>query len=594
MPIATHQVPATSFTLLAHGRADAPTMRLLHAGQLSKHVLLVRTVLDAARPFFREASAARLSEAVTLLDEVQRRAPAAAADVLGYPLVGAWAAHCLRRLRGPSDGLAGGMAPLWVDLAQLGSIAAAAAIRAGLDFEVAVPVRGGEVALPTLGCASVESAAEWGVATVTGTGGWHQVRGQHNAVRVPLPPVEDAAGWAALRRIEVQHCGWSLVVHIDDLDPYRDCYRMVTGGRLDAATVAGWRVLLGQAWELLVDHHPGRVAELTELPITVVPVTGFGGLRQVNATARDAIGAMALSPPSGALALALSLIHEYQHSKLGALLDLLPLFDLADTRRFYSPWRADPRPISGVLQGAYAFLAVTNFWFRHATRSHPMVSTPAAQYELARGRGQVRAAVETLVKSEALTAAGERFVAGIAEVVDGLAAEIPDRLLALARVGVDDHRLSWRLRNVRVDDGYVDALAEAWLYGGARPLAGHRSRIVISEDERQPYEPRQEMARLVAHEGGRPLETAVGQPGDAPLIAGDYEAAAQAYLTEIRAEPLRIEAWAGLAVARTKIWPDQASNVHATTPELVRALYARLRKVGGDVDPDSLARWLAC
>jgi HEXXH motif-containing protein len=589
MLIAAHRVPATSFTLLAHGRADAQTMRLLYAGQRSKHALLLRTILDASRPFHRETASARPAAAVALLDEVQRRAPAAAAEVLGYPMVGAWAAYCLRRLRRPGDGVA----PLWIDLAQLSSIAAAAAIRAGLDFEIVVPVRGGLVLLPTLGCASVASTAQWGAATVSGASGSYQVRGQHTVIPLPARPGEDGPGWAALRRIEVAHGGRSLVVDIDDVDPYRDCYRMAPTGRLDAAAVAGWRAVLEQAWELLVRHHPGRVPDLTGRPITVVPVVGSGSRRQVNATARDAIGAMALSPPPDALALALSLVHEYQHSKLGALLDLLPLYDLADTRRFYSPWRADPRPVGGVLQGAYAFLAVTDFWHRHVTRPHPMVSVPGAQYELARGRGQVRAAVETMAASGALTVAGGRFVAGIAEAVEGLAAPVPDHVLAMARLGLDDHRVSWRLRNVQVDTGYVDALADAWLRGTDRPPDARFARVVVCEDERQPDEPRQELVRRTAHGPGLRAVTPIGEPGDVDLVAGDHATAARAYLAEIRAGSSRVEPWAGLAVARAWIGPDRAAEVYATAPELLYALFARLREAGRETDPDSLAHWLA-
>jgi hypothetical protein len=39
-----------------------------------------------------------------------------------------------------------------------------------------------------------------------------------------------------------------------------------------------------------------------------------------------------------------------------------------DGHRYYVPWRDDPRPISGLLQGAYAYLGVTGFW---RTRRQP-------------------------------------------------------------------------------------------------------------------------------------------------------------------------------------------------------------------------------
>lgn len=60
--------------------------------------------------------------------------------------------------------------------------------------------------------------------------------------------------------------------------------------------------------------------------------------------------------------LALLLIQEFQHVKLGAVLDLYDLFDPADDRLLHAPWRDDPRPLEGLLQGTYAHLAVTDFW----------------------------------------------------------------------------------------------------------------------------------------------------------------------------------------------------------------------------------------
>ena len=50
--------------------------------------------------------------------------------------------------------------------------------------------------------------------------------------------------------------------------------------------------------------------------------------------------------PADGETLALLLIHEFQHVKLGAVLDLLDLCDPADRRLFYAPWRDDPRPLA--------------------------------------------------------------------------------------------------------------------------------------------------------------------------------------------------------------------------------------------------------
>ena len=44
------QVPAGSLDVLAAGQADSPTLALLRRAQLSKNLLLIRTVLEPGAP----------------------------------------------------------------------------------------------------------------------------------------------------------------------------------------------------------------------------------------------------------------------------------------------------------------------------------------------------------------------------------------------------------------------------------------------------------------------------------------------------------------------------------------------------------------
>jgi uncharacterized protein len=67
--------------------------------------------------------------------------------------------------------------------------------------------------------------------------------------------------------------------------------------------------------------------------------------------------------PEDGETLALLLIHEFQHVKPGAMLDLFELCDpVAAGRLFYAPWRDDPRPVEALLQGTYAHVGVTDYW----------------------------------------------------------------------------------------------------------------------------------------------------------------------------------------------------------------------------------------
>ncbi|HEX2419357.1 MAG TPA: hypothetical protein VHJ83_14745, partial [Micromonosporaceae bacterium] len=211
-------------------------MSLLRAGQVSKHLLLVRAALDAATPHRGAAVAARLGDAVKLLDKTQRQVPTAAAEFLGYPLVGAWAAHCLRRLRHVR---ASGV-PLWVDLAQLAAVAAGAAIRARVDVKIEVPSRSGIVALPMLGRARLGSGPQWGMATVRGRDGVYTVEGPHGSVQLPAEPTRECPDWEPVRRFTIPVDHKHLTVYFDDVDPYRNCHGLPAADRLDPNSVAMW------------------------------------------------------------------------------------------------------------------------------------------------------------------------------------------------------------------------------------------------------------------------------------------------------------------------------------------------------------------
>ena len=112
---------------------------------------------------------------------------------------------------------------------------------------------------------------------------------------------------------------------------------------------------------MLESRHPAPPRSPRLLTV-VVPYrrTGTGG--QVSSSSPETFGAIAMSPPPDPLTCAVTLAHETQHLKLFALLDIVALTLPDDGRRYYAPWREDPRPVSGLLQGAYAFLGVSGFW----------------------------------------------------------------------------------------------------------------------------------------------------------------------------------------------------------------------------------------
>jgi hypothetical protein len=367
---------------------------------------------------------------------------------------------------------------------------------------------------------------------------------------------------ASARPLAAEDAGLALDVWLEDADPVRARLGLPPAGPLSDADTAAWRDGLAGAWRLLVERHRPAAAVLAGVLDCIVPVLPDPSARGVSASSAHAFGAVAMSAPEDPVTLAVGLLHEAQHSLLNAVGHLFELF-AQPAPPGYSPWRDDPRPASGVLHGAYAYLAVARFW-----RAEP---GELAAFEFARWRAAVASAAGALLGSGGLTPAGTRFVAALrAEVLPWLAEPVPARVARLAAAANADHRLRWRLRNLAPDPAGVRALAEAWSRGLAPPAAGSRLRPAAGRAlERS--------ARLdLAHAAlsGRPGRAATA--GDAAWLAGDDGTALAAYRDRVAAAG-DDGAWAGLALVRG-----------LARPELLRALHA---EVGGD--PLALADWLS-
>jgi hypothetical protein len=451
------------------------------------------------------------------LAAAERRDPGAVREVLAYPLVGAWATGCLAALRG-------GAAPERAGVGHLAAVAEAATRRAA----------------------------------------------GRPAPRSGTP----------LRRLVTEHAGLRLDVALDDLDPARFRLGLTPTGRLAAEEVAGWQDCLAAAWRLLVGRHRTYAQVVAVVLTCIVPVERDGNARGISATSADAFGAVAMSFPADPTALAVGLLHETQHSLLNAV---QYLFDLHEPSPLlgYSPWRDDPRPVSGVLHGAYAYLGVTEFW-----RAERAAGAPVAAFEFARWRAAVLAATDGLLTDGALTAAGSRFTGAMRDrALPWVDEPVPVEVLRLATGANTDHHLRWRLRNLHVDPAAVHALAAARRHGGAPPTRPVPV-TVRAAPRRLENNARLELVHR-ALAGGAPGAGAA--PGDLAYLRGDPVAAARAYRAAIVADPMDDGAWAGLALATEH-------DLLRRRPELVAAVHRAVHGPAPDpaIDPDPLgtAAWL--
>ncbi|GAA4207409.1 hypothetical protein GCM10022252_71020 [Streptosporangium oxazolinicum] len=434
MNLREHRIAAGTFSELAAGGGGGPAVAELSAAQHSKHVLLVRGVLETARASGHPDGAAT-RRAYDLLATVQRRYPGVVDAVLRHPSVGAWARRTVKMLvAGDGDAAPG----------QLAALAAAAAIRSGTACEIDVPAVEGVVTLPSLGQAVLPPTVS--AATVECGPDDTEITADGIIVRIPRDPRQDAPGWRGLRSLSSEADGMSLRLVIDDLDPYRMPGTGNIGGRLTEAETERWQSALHGAWDLLVRHHR-VVAEEVATAITVLTPLVAPARGQSSSSSRETFGCVALSTPPDASSLAVTLTHETQHAKLSALLDLVPLTLPDDGSRHYAPWREDPRPVPGLLQGAYAFLGVAGFWMRQRGLESGEAAL-RAHAEFYQWREASRLVTGTLLGSGRLTPAGESFTAGMARRLDGWSREsVPARARAMSRERSDDHRARWLRRN---------------------------------------------------------------------------------------------------------------------------------------------------
>ena len=339
--------------------------------------------------------------------------------------------------------------------AQLAALAAAAAIRARYPCAIKVPVHHGLITLPSVGQVTlVPEPASDGLADVRYTPEGARVIAGGLPVFIPADTSADAPGWQGLRPIRGAAGGVTLRLVIDDLDPDRMPSAWDLGGRLSHAEAMRWQQLLSPAWDLLT-RQPGTAAEEIRAAIRVLTPLRRPAHGQISASSREVFGCAALSPPADALTLAVTLAHEVQHAKLGALLDLVPLTQPDDGQRYYAPWREDPRPIGGLLQGAYAHLGVSGFW-RWQCQAGDGAAATRAHVEFARWRDAATMVTGVLLASGQLTDAGHTFVSGMAATLRAWAGdEVPPAALSRARADNELHRLAWRQRHGDINHGDV-------------------------------------------------------------------------------------------------------------------------------------------
>ncbi|MEU0243987.1 HEXXH motif domain-containing protein [Streptomyces sp. NPDC006235] len=554
--LAPFRMPDRLFAELAAGGGSATAVAFLERAERARRLLLLRTLLGHLDAL--PTPLTPVAEAWRVLKEAAEESPEPVERLLLAPATGGWLSHMLRRVHGTATG-----PPMWAEAGHLCALALSASLQAGTAAALDVPLTSGRLPLPGLGMARLPGAREGlAVGRATTAGGELTVTGPGRttgSVRMTCRPVTqraDAEGdtWLPLRTLT--HTGPDgtapVTVVLEDLDPYRDLDDHLPPARLDEEEAQEWQRLFGEAARILARPGipgPGRVD-----PAMIRAIVPFGRTAvspppppfvQVSASSGDSFGGMLIVRPASALALAETLVHELQHSKLAALLHLFPLLEDDRDERYYAPWRTDPRHLTGLLHGAYAFTGVAGFWRDRLAGAQGGEAVERAAYFFALRRLQSRLAVRTLLTSGRLTVQGRALVSGLARTLDGWLREpVPHAALTRARTAAALHRTEWRLRNV------------------APPSPGHEGPRFRPDRTSWPDVRTHAFAT-------RP---AAPHTADEYLAAGDATAALARYAGQLAADPAEPHALAGWIVARAALDPGRETRRMLARPELLQPL----------------------
>jgi HEXXH motif-containing protein len=220
---------------------------------------------------------------------------------------------------------------------------------------------------------------------------------------------------------------------------------------LTPQSLVRWEAVLDESLNWIAAANPVLYEEICAWTTAFVPVVSKSVDVHLSATFHQSPSIMALSWTPDSTVMSEAIVHEYHHQKLNALMDVTDLMTGAYSQAiYYSPWRPDPRPLSGIYHGAFVFQAVLEYWQCFVTKGIPVLDAERLKQRMHLVSYQTRAALTTLLDQAELTEIGRGLVEGMQVNLDIQSENLPtlrDGIAARIQEGMQLHRETWLEKN---------------------------------------------------------------------------------------------------------------------------------------------------
>jgi HEXXH motif-containing protein len=209
-----------------------------------------------------------------------------------------------------------------------------------------------------------------------------------------------------------------------------------------------WLSSLEEAWFWINSCSTLLASEIVMGVQSLVPVHSHAIDVHRSQTFREIPGLLILSWMSDTSVIVEALVHEYHHHKLNALLNLDPIIvEGSPEAIYYSPWRDDPRPLSGILQGIYVFQAVLEFGHKILKTDIPVLQEKRLQQRLYTAKQQLLTALKVLKTNAEFSLIGQGLIEAIEENIDRVEPEISQREQQQIDLRLKEHQQKWEVAN---------------------------------------------------------------------------------------------------------------------------------------------------